>query len=1074
MTVSLAKPLPFHRLAAIFDIRPGEGRVVFLLVLLAACLGFTRQFTQTAAGTLFLLEFNVTSLPFVYIGVALIVPTVGFLYSTLERWLALPRLQMLNLGLHLVVLGVLWYCLYSFPTSEIKAPTYILAVWYEAVWAFTGLAVWSLAGRLFNVRQAKRLFGLIAAGDVLAAMLSGFVTELWVKLAGTTSLLIGALVALVGALALVIYLDRHYGRALRGATQEDEETGDAAAKTTDLQGQYARLILTLAVVSYIAFYFVDNIFYTEVARQFASSEAALAGFLGVFWAVVNLVTLILNLTVVGPLTNRLGVRVGLFTLPISLLGMAVALAVAGWRGDVMLIFWFAVGSNFFDWLFSETLYKSAQQILYQPLPTNARSQLQTNVESFAQPVAQGVAGLLLLGLGLLAFDVLLQNYVLFGLLLAWLALVIRLGRDYSKVLTQALAKRRLGQGVTLSDPNSIALLRENLDSPRPGPVIYALDLLEKGEHPALKNDLLRLLTHDAPLVREDVCRRLERLQLREVAPTLRAHAEQETDPAVRGVAVRAWIALDDEDVVDDVAPYITDPDPRVREGVLVGLLKNGSLAGVLTAGERFTELWHSPLSAERLNAARILGEVGNRQFYRPLLDLCKDPDVQVRRAALLAAGRINSPRLWPHVMQGLATNAHAEAAFALVNGGASVFPEIKAALEQADLSSLIRKRLMRVLGRVGTPASIQLLLAYLQAPVVAVRQEALLALTRRNYRATTPAETQQVLAVVRFESAQATRLLAALGDVAPLTHNELLNHTLHEMLADVRLRMLQLLAFVYPTRTLLQVRDSLAKESSEQRAYAIETLDTLLAQDLKPYIIPLVDELPPAAKLERLQTHFPQERLEASLRLHTLWRTADASETWLQANVVYALTQNALPLDPLGLAPKELKAMLNLVERVLILKTVNLFSSSPDSVVADVASLLEETELPKGEKLFDKGEAGTCMYIIVSGKVKVHDGQRFLNFLDERKIVGEMAVLDAAPRLASVTAEEDTLLLRLDQEALYELMADRIEVARGIIKVLTGTVRDRLNDISDLREQLEIAKASANRMQERVWTRLKL
>lgn len=166
--------------------------------------------------------------------------------------------------------------------------------------------------------------------------------------------------------------------------------------------------------------------------------------------------------------------------------------------------------------------------------------------------------------------------------------------------------------------------------------------------------------------------------------------------------------------------------------------------------------------------------------------------------------------------------------------------------------------------------------------------------------------------------------------------------------------------------------------------------------------------------------------------------------------------------------------MLNLVERVLILKTVSLFATSPDSVVADVASLLEETELAKGEILFDKGAAGTCMYIIVSGKVKVHDGQRFLNFLGERQIVGEMAVLDSTPRMASVTAEEDTLLLRLDQEALYELMADRIEVARGIIRVLTGNLRNRVNDITDLREQLETAKASANRMQERVWTRLKL
>jgi CRP-like cAMP-binding protein len=81
------------------------------------------------------------------------------------------------------------------------------------------------------------------------------------------------------------------------------------------------------------------------------------------------------------------------------------------------------------------------------------------------------------------------------------------------------------------------------------------------------------------------------------------------------------------------------------------------------------------------------------------------------------------------------------------------------------------------------------------------------------------------------------------------------------------------------------------------------------------------------------------------------------------------------------------------------------------------------------------------MYIIVTGSVRVHDEERLLNELGERDIVGEMAVLDSTPRSASVTAMEETTLLRLDQDALYELMADRIEVVRGIIRVLCEHLR---------------------------------
>ena len=147
--------------------------------------------------------------------------------------------------------------------------------------------------------------------------------------------------------------------------------------------------------------------------------------------------------------------------------------------------------------------------------------------------------------------------------------------------------------------------------------------------------------------------------------------------------------------------------------------------------------------------------------------------------------------------------------------------------------------------------------------------------------------------------------------------------------------------------------------------------------------------------------------------------------------------------------------MLLLVEKVIILKTVSIFAGTPDRTLAEVAALLEEQVLRAGETLFEKGDPGRCMYIIVSGHLRVHDGDQILNDLGERDIVGEMAVLESAPRSASVTAVEETRLLRLDQEPLYELMADHIEVARGIIQVLSSRLRARIEDIGDLRARLQ-------------------
>ena len=52
-----------------------------------------------------------------------------------------------------------------------------------------------------------------------------------------------------------------------------------------------------------------------------------------------------------------------------------------------------------------------------------------------------------------------------------------------------------------------------------------------------------------------------------------------------------------------------------------------------------------------------------------------------------------------------------------------------------------------------------------------------------------------------------------------------------------------------------------------------------------------------------------------------------------------------------------------------------------------------------------------------------------------------MAALDPEPRSATVTATEATRLFRLEQESLYDLMADRIEVVRGVIRVLCHRLR---------------------------------
>lgn len=159
------------------------------------------------------------------------------------------------------------------------------------------------------------------------------------------------------------------------------------------------------------------------------------------------------------------------------------------------------------------------------------------------------------------------------------------------------------------------------------------------------------------------------------------------------------------------------------------------------------------------------------------------------------------------------------------------------------------------------------------------------------------------------------------------------------------------------------------------------------------------------------------------------------------------------PLSPASLSPEQentpMSTPTDIEHRAAILRAVDIFSRTPDTVLAEVVKLLEPQHFSTGEPIFYKGDPGDCMYIIVSGRVRVHDGEMVLNELHSRDFFGEMALIDSERRSASVTTVDDTELLRLDQEPFYRLMETQPDVSKAIIKVLSQRVRARVSDMAE-------------------------
>jgi len=130
-----------------------------------------------------------------------------------------------------------------------------------------------------------------------------------------------------------------------------------------------------------------------------------------------------------------------------------------------------------------------------------------------------------------------------------------------------------------------------------------------------------------------------------------------------------------------------------------------------------------------------------------------------------------------------------------------------------------------------------------------------------------------------------------------------------------------------------------------------------------------------------------------------------------------------------------------LIEKVLVLKSLNLFKETPENILADLAPLMKEMQYEQGTEIFKEGETGDSMYIIQQGNIRIHKGNTTLAILKEKEVFGELSLLDADTRSASATTDTDCILYKIDQEPFYELMDERPEVAKGFIKILCQRLR---------------------------------
>jgi len=341
-----------------------------------------------------------------------------------------------------------------------------------------------------------------------------------------------------------------------------------------------------------------------------------------------------------------------------------------------LPFWVLVMTRFLDACLRNDLTESTGLVLYQPLPPAQRAVTQTMNDGIFVPLATGLSGLFLLLLKKgFHFGPLEICYAIPFFIIPWVLSGFSVTRRYPSMVAAAIAGHRFDSvNLSLSDSTSLSMLKSRLTSPHSTEVLYALTLLDGvADLNSLSDEMRRLLTHSEADIRREAVKIIARQGVQGLIPSLRKTVENDESMLVRAEALIALAKLEETEALDELTAYLSHSDPELRVAAIVGLMKYVGLEGIVLAAHHFDEMRSSTDPSERRLAAKILGDVGIQNFYRPLLPLLTDEKLEVRNEALISAGKLKNPRIWPLVIEALDIPGLQSAAISSLVAGAKRF-----------------------------------------------------------------------------------------------------------------------------------------------------------------------------------------------------------------------------------------------------------------------------------------------------------------------------------------------------------------------------------------------------------------
>ena len=786
-------------------------------------------FSFTAINVLLIDLHGIEILPYIYLVGAFFVLLTGKIYAHLEA-----RLPSVHLFAGVLAFCIVW-ALMTRGLAVMGDSVILLGILYclyLAIYQLINLEFWGAAALIYDVRQSKRLFGLLSTGESVAKMGGYLMTPLIVTFFSLSDLLYFAAASFGLSFFFLFQLSRINNDALR--VDHDHHHGMHRESFIEKikkwipssKLSYLQLTSYFALFSALVYYLVHYSFLNRVEVRFDDVEQ-LAYFFGLFFGLGKFINLFIKAFLYSRFFNtlKIGYLVLAFPFIISIL------ALGGFFGqffaeDNFLLFLVIFGLiMLMDEILRSSVYLPSFFVLFQPLKKHQRLEGHTLAKGYMEPIGMGIAGFLMVSM--LWLDIFTLSLVILFLTastLLWLLFGWMTTHKYEEIVQHLLKNRLLTSRNILFSANESELLKKG-DSLKNDPLscLYRLKLagneLKAEERSIWISDLFK--TNDAIILYEllDI---VSDLRHAEFLPEIRELIEH-SNVTISQKAAFVYCSFTHEEGLTTLEDFILSSDLKRKEYLIAAVLRFSGIYGAIRFGKYIMDLLESDLAQERASSAGIVGLTGRQDYYHPLLKLLHDKDRNVRKQALIATSKVKNERLIKPVLKlFIDSDLSRFCALSLEEFGTNAVPEIRNEILKAH-DKKTQVRLIKILGRISSDKSIEAILDYIESEDFEIRTAAIDAAYRNNYSL----NKKVIFPIVNRLFKSEYELFMDITILESVL-NEAVERAIRDEFKSLKSRMLKLMGLMYRKQIIQKAIDNLRYDNNSLKGNVLEMLENEL------------------------------------------------------------------------------------------------------------------------------------------------------------------------------------------------------------------------------------------------------